>query len=364
MNLSEIFIRRPIATSLLMVAIALFGVIAFVALPVSDLPNVDFPTITVSASLPGADPAVMASSVATVLERQFTTIAGLDSMTSNSSNGNTSITMQFALDRDIDSAATDVQAAISAVTPLLPAGMPFPPSFRKTNPSDQPVMFMVFSSKTLPLRQLDDYAEVLIAPRLSMISGVAQVVITGQQKYAVRVQVDPDKLVSKRIGLNEVNTAIANSNPNLPTGTLFGPQQFYTVTTNAEMKNAGEFANLIVAWRQGAPVRLGEIADVVDSVEDTRQAAWLYTTDGEQLRTIQLNVMRQPGANDIAIADTIRRVMPELQAQMPPSVRLDVRGDRSRIIRQSFADTRFTLILTLALVIGVIFVFLRNPSAT
>ncbi len=363
MNLSEIFIRRPIATSLLMAAIALFGVVAYRTLPVSDLPSVDFPTLNVQANLPGADPTTMASSVATVLERQFTTIAGLDSMTSSSGTGQTQITLQFSLDRDIDSAAVDVQTAIAEVTPLLPPGMPTPPSFRKNNPADQPIMQLTITSPTLPMSQLDDYAENIIMPRVSIVNGVSQVNVQGSQKYAVRVQVDPDKLVAKRIGLNEVDAAIANWNPNLPTGTLFGPQQTYTITTNAELKNAAGFSNIVVSWRNGAPVRLGEIANVVDSVENTRQAAWMYNEAGQQ-RSIQLQVMRQPGANTIAVTDAIRQILPSLSQQIPPSANVRVRFDRSRNIRESFKDIQYTMLITLVLVIAVIFVFLRNTSAT
>ena len=362
MNLSEIFIRRPIATSLLMAAIALFGVVAYFTLAVSDLPTVDFPTLNVQANLPGADPATMASSVATVLERQFTTIAGLDSMVSSSSVGNTQVTLQFSLDRDIDSAAVDVETAIAEVLPLLPP-MPFPPSFKKQNPSDQPIMQLTLTSPTLPMSQLDDYAENLVMPRLSTIYGVSQVNVQGQSKYAVRVQVDPDKLVSKRIGLNEVNTAIANANPNLPTGTLFGPQQTYTITTNAELKNAAAFGNVIVAYRNGAAVRLNEIADVVDSVQETRSAAWMYTANTQQ-RSLQLQVLRQPGANTVAVTDAIRAVLPQLQSQIPPSATLGVKFDRAKTIRQSFQDIQITMLVTLLLVIAVIFLFLRNASAT
>ncbi len=363
MNLSEIFIRRPIATSLLMAAIALFGVVAYRTLPVSDLPSVDFPTLNVQANLPGADPATMASSVATVLERQFTTIAGLDSMTSSSGTGQTQITLQFSLDRDIDSAAVDVQTAIAEVTPLLPPGMPAPPSFKKNNPADQPIMQLTITSPTMAMSKLDDIAENVVMPRVSMVNGVSQVQVQGQQKYAVRVQVDPDKLVSKRIGLNEVDSAIANWNPNLPTGTLFGPKQTYTVTTNAELKSAAEFANVVVSYRNGAPVRLGEVADVLDSVQDTRQAAWMYNAAGQQ-RSIQLQVMRQPGANTIAVTDAIREALPKLAAQIPPSANVRVRFDRSRNIRESFTDIQWTMLITLVLVIGVIFAFLRNASAT
>ena len=348
MNFSEIFIRRPIATSLLMAAIALFGVLAYQTLPVSDLPSVDFPTINVQANLPGADPETMASSVATVLERQFTTIAGVDSMTSSSSTGGTQITLQFTLDRDLDGAASDVEVAIAAASPLLPPGLPFPPSMKKTNPSDQAIMQLTLQSDTLSMSQLDDYAEALITPRLSTIPGVAQVNVNGQQKYAVRVQVDPDKLVSKRIGLNEVNTAVAGWNPNLPTGALYGPNETYTVTTNAEMKNAAQFSNLIIAWQKGAPVRLGEVANVVDSVEDTHQAAWTYRGDSAQ-RAIQLQVMRQPGANVIAVADAVKAALPQLQSQIPLSAKLNVRFDRSKNIRDAFKDIQFTMGITYAI---------------
>ncbi|HEY4365341.1 MAG TPA: efflux RND transporter permease subunit [Bryobacteraceae bacterium] len=362
MNFSEIFIRRPIATSLLMAAIALFGVVAYRTLPVSDLPTVDFPTINVQANLAGADPATMASSVATVLERQFTTIAGLDSMVSSSSTGNTQVTLQFSLDRDIDSAAVDVQTAIAEVVPLLPA-MPFPPSFKKQNPSDSPIMQLTLTSPTLPMSQLDDYAETLVMPKLSTIPGVSQVNVQGQQKYAVRVQVDPDKLVSKRIGLNEVDAAIAQANPNLPTGSLFGPMQTFTIMTNAELKNAAQFANVVVAYRGGAPIRLGEVADVVDSVQDTRSAAWMYNAAGQQ-RSVQLQILRQPGANTVAVNDAIRAALPDLEKEMPPSAHLTVRFDRAKTIREGFKDIQTTMLITLVLVVGVIFLFLRNASAT
>ena len=267
MNLSEIFIRRPIATSLLMLAIALFGVVSYRALSVSDLPNVDFPTLQVNASLPGGDPATMASAVATPLERQFTSIAGLDSMTSSSSTGSSNITLQFDLSRDIDGAAVDVQTAIAEAMPLLPPGMPAPPSFHKSNPADWPIMMFAVSSKSLPLWTMDEYAETLIAQRISMVSGVAQVQVWGTQKYAVRVQVDPDKLNSKRIGINEIDTAINGWNVNLPTGTLYGPHTAYNVQANGQLMKAADYRPLVVAWRNGAPVRLEDVADVKDSVE-------------------------------------------------------------------------------------------------
>ncbi len=346
-----------------MAAIALFGIVAYRTLPVSDLPAVDYPTINVQASVPGADPATMASSVATVLERQFTTISGLDEMTSSSGTGNTQITLQFDLDRDIDSAATDVQTAISEVAPLLPAGMTSPPSFKKQNPTDQAVVNLILTSTTLPMSKLDELGQTLIAQRVSMVSGVAQVNVQGSQKYAVRVQMDPDKMVAKRIGLNEVDSAIQSWNPNLPTGTLFGPTQTYTVTTNAELKNAAGFKKIIVAWRRGAPVRLEDIADVLDSVEEYRNGSWLYS-NGEAERAITLQVQRQSGANTIEVTDKVMALLPTFEAQLPPSVHLRARGDRSKTIKEAFQDMETTMGITLLLVVLVIFIFLRNAQAT
>jgi hydrophobic/amphiphilic exporter-1 (mainly G- bacteria), HAE1 family len=346
-----------------MAAIALFGLVALRTLPVSDLPAVDYPTINVQASLPGADPATMASSVATVLERQFTTIAGLDEMTSSSGTGSTQITLQFDLDRDIDSAATDVQTAISEVAPLLPAGMPAPPSFKKQNPTDQAVVNLILTSQTQPMSKLDELGQTLIAQRVSMVSGVAQVNVQGSQKYAVRVQMDPDKLAAKKIGLNEVDNAIQSWNPNLPTGTLYGPSQTYTLKTNAELQNADGFKKVIVAWRNGAPVRLEDIADVLDSVEEYRNGSWLYTKESAE-RSIQLQVQRQPGANTIEVTDNVMKLLPTFEAQLPPSVHLRARGDRSKNIKEAFADMTTTMEVTLVLVVFVIFVFLRNGRAT
>src|SRR5437764_3594937 len=275
MNISEVFIPRPIATSLIMLAIAMFGVIAYRALPVSDLPQVDYPTLNVNASLPGADPGTMASAVASPLERQFTTIAGLDSMTSRSGSGNTNITLQFDLGRDIDSATVDVQTAIAAVMPLLPAGMPSAPSFRKNNPNDQPIMMLNLTSNTLPLPVLDDYAETMIAPRISMVNGVSQVQVQGAAKYAVRVQLDPDKLHAGRIGLNEVDQALQNWNVNLPTGQLFGSQSTYNIKAAGQLMNAAAFKPVVVTYRRGAPVRLDQVANVIDSVENVMSGSWL-----------------------------------------------------------------------------------------
>ena len=368
MNLSEIFIRRPIATSLLMLAIGMFGVIAYRALPVSDLPQVDYPTLNVNASLPGGDPGTMASSVASPLERQFTTIAGLDSMTSRSGSGSTNVTLQFDLDRDIDSATVDVQTAIAAVMPLLPAGMPSAPSFRKNNPNDQPIITINLTSNTLPLPVLDDYAETMIAPRLSMVNGVSQVQVMGAAKYAVRVQLDPEKLHAERIGINEVDQALTNWNVNLPTGQLFGPNSTYNIKAEGQLMNADAFKPVVVTYRKGAPVRLEQVANVVDSVENVFNGNWFYTKDPDGKpriqRSIMLQVMRQPGTNTIAVADAVRTLLPTFEKQLPPSAHLTPRQDRSRTIRKAFSDIQLTMLVTLVLVVGVIYLFLHNGSAT
>jgi hydrophobic/amphiphilic exporter-1 (mainly G- bacteria), HAE1 family len=364
MNISAVFIRRPIATSLLMLGIAGLGALAYRALPVSDLPNVDFPTLNVGAGLAGADPGTMASAVASPLERQFTTIAGLDEMTSSSSNGSSNVTLQFDLSRDIDSAAVDVETAISAVMPLLPAGMPSPPSFRKFNPSDSPIMFLGLTSTTIPMSELDDYAENMIAPRISMVSGVSQVQVYGAQKYAVRVQVDPDKLEAEKIGLNEVNVALQNWNVNLPTGQLYGRNRTFNIKASGQLMNADAFKPLVVAYRNGAPVRLSRIANVIDDVENNMNASWLYANHAGGQRAISLSVMRQPGSNTIEVTDAIRRLLPTFEARLPPSAHLTVRGDRSKNIREAFHDIQWTMLVTLALVVLVIFAFLHNASAT
>ena len=363
MYFSEVFIRRPIATSLLMAAIALFGVVAYRSLPVSDMPNVEMPTLQVQANLPGADPNTMASSVATVLERQFTAISGIDSMRSQSSTGQTSITLQFDLSRDIDGASVDVQTAIAEAVPLLPAGMPAPPSFKKQNPSDQPIFYLTLTSDAISLAQLDDYAETLIAPRISTVNGVSQVQVGGATKYAVRVQLDPDKLVGKKIGINEVSQAISNWNPNSPTGTMYGPRQAFTLKTNGELHDAAGFADIVISWRHGTPVRLSEVAKVVDSVENDMNAAWMYT-GGKMERAIQMQVMKQPGANTIEVSDAVKALFPSFQAQLPPSVHFATRGDRAKLIRDAFTDFQTTMGFTLLLVVIVIFAFLRSGRAT
>jgi HAE1 family hydrophobic/amphiphilic exporter-1 len=346
-------------TTLLMGGIVLFGAMAYKLLPVSDLPNVDFPTIQVQASLPGASPETMASSVATPLERQFSTISGLDSMTSTSSLGNTLITLQFSLERDLDAAAQDVQAAIASALRQLPPDMPFPPSYRKVNPADQPIMYLALTSPTLPLYLLDDYGETIIAQRISMVSGVAQVLVYGAQKYAVRVQLDPKALASKGIGIDEVAKAVSKANVNLPTGTLYGPQRAFTVQATGQLFEASAYRPIIVAYRAGKPVRLEELGRVLDSVENDKIAAWFVNQ-----RAIILAIQRQPGTNTVRVAKAIRELLPTFEAQLPASVSMHVLYDRSESIEESVRDVQFTLILALGLVVMVIFLFLRNLSAT
>src|SRR4051812_6768452 len=362
-NISEGFIRRPIATSLLMAAIAMFGIVAYRALPVSDLPTVDFPTIQVQAGLPGADPSTMASSVASPLERQFTSIAGVDSMISQSGTGSSQVTLQFDLARSMDSAAVDVQTAIAEAMPLLPAGMPSPPTFRKQNPADQDILQLALISNSVPMSVLDDFAETVVAPRLSMVNGVAKVEVWGQAKYAVRVQVDPDRLRGQQIGINEVDQALQNWNVNLPTGQLFGAHQTFNIKAAGQLNNAAQFKPIIVTYRQGKPVRLDQVANVVDSIEDTMNATWFYTREGGQ-RAINLALKRQPGVNTIEVTDAVLQLLPALNAQLPPSIHMLVRGDRSKTIRSAFKDIQWTMMITLLLVVGVIFLFLHNGSAT
>src|ERR1041385_8018128 len=363
MNFSETFIRRPIATSLLMAAIALFGMVAYRSLPVSDLPNVDFPTLLVTASLPGASPETMASAVATPLENHFSTIAGLEQMTSVNSLGSTQITLEFALSRSMDGAAVDVQAAITQSARLLPQGMPTPPTFTKVNPADQPIIYLALTSKLLPLWTLDEYAETRVAQRISMSSGVAQVQVLGQQKYAVHAQMDPHLLASHQVGINEVETALKNWNVNLPTGQITGPQRAFTLQASGQLMSAAAYRPLVVAYRNGAPVRLQDLGTIIDSVEDDKTASWFYTRDDEQ-RSIILGVQRQPGTNTIEVTDNIKRLLPLFMAELPPSVHMDILYDRSDTIRESYTDVKFTMVLTLVLVVAVIFLFLRNVSAT
>src|SRR5215467_12139270 len=346
-----------------MAAIALFGMVAYRSLPVSDLPNVDFPTLLVTAQLPGANPETMGASVATPLENQFSMIAGLDSMTSVNSLGSTQITLEFDLNRSLDGAAIDVQSAITQASRLLPQGMPTPPTFTKVNPADQPILYLVITSTTLPPWTLDEYAETRVAQRISMVSGVAQVQVLGSQKYAVHAQLDPHALASRQIGINEVETALRNWNVNVPAGTLIGPHKSFTLQATGQLMNADQYKDMVVTYRNGAPVRLQELGTVIDGVEDQRTASWFYTPDGEQ-RAITLGIQRQPGTNTIAVADAVKALLPQFQAELPASVHMSVLYDRSDTIRESYRDVQFTMLLTLALVILVIFVFLRNVWAT
>ncbi|MGA8443296.1 MAG: efflux RND transporter permease subunit, partial [Candidatus Sulfotelmatobacter sp.] len=346
-------------TSLVMLAILLFGILGYRDLAVSDLPNVDFPTIQVSAGLPGASPETMASSVATPLEKQFTTIAGLDSMTSTSSLGSIEITLQFNLSRNIDSAALDVQSAISAAVNQLPPNLPSPPTFRKVNPADQAIFLLAVTSPTLPLYEVDKYAENLLAEQISMVPGVAEVNVSGSAKYAVRVQLNPEALASRQIGINEVEQAIQNANVNMPMGTLNGAHKAYNVESNGQLSDAMVYRPLIVAYRNGAPVRLDQIATVNDGIQDLYVADWINNVPG-----IMLAVQRQPGTNTIEIVNNIRQLIPHFYAVVPPSINLSVEYDHSVPIRDSVNDVKFTLLLAILLVILVIFLFLRNASAT
>jgi HAE1 family hydrophobic/amphiphilic exporter-1 len=346
-------------TTLVMAAILLAGIIGYNLLPVSDLPNVDFPTIMVSAQLPGASPETMASAVATPLERQFSTISGLDSMTSTNALGNTLITLQFTLDKPLDSAALDVQTMITKSSPMLPHNMPAPPSFQKVNPADQPVIYMALSSPTLPLSTVNEFADTLIAQRVSMLPGVAQVQIMGSQKYAVRIQLDPYALASRGIGIDEVYNAVGAGNVLLPTGTLYGKNKAFTIDTQGQLYNASYFNPLIVAYRKGSPVRIQDIGMAKDDVQDNKQAGWFCGA-----RAIILAVQRQPGTNTINVVKSVKELLPAFRKQMPASVKLDILFDRSISIRNSVYDVKFTLTLAVILVIMVIFLFLRNLSAT
>ncbi|MGH9441335.1 MAG: efflux RND transporter permease subunit, partial [Thermoanaerobaculia bacterium] len=359
MNIAELFIKRPVMTTLVMVGILLFGIMGYRLLPVSDLPNVDFPTIQVSASLPGANPETMASAIATPLEKQFTTIAGLDNMNSTSSQGTTQITLQFNLSRNLDGAAQDVQAMIAAAAGQLPPEMPTPPSYQKVNPADSPIVYLALTSATLPLSQLDEYGETFMAQRISTIPGVAQVLVYGPQKYAVRIQLDPNALATRGIGIDEVADAVRNANVNLPTGTLYGPSSAFTVQATGQLNDAAAYRPILVSYKNGAPVRLDQVGRVIDSVEADKSAAWF---NGD--RSISLAIQRQPGTNTVEVAGAIRRLLPTFEKELPPAAKLHVLFDRSVSIRASVGDVKFTLFLTLCLVVLVIFVFLRNVSAT
>ncbi len=358
MNFTELFIRRPVMTTLVMAGILIFGLVAYRQLPVSDLPAVDYPTISVSASLSGASPETMASSVATPLEKQFSTIPGVETMTSTSTQGSSQISLQFALSRDIDAAAQDVQAAISQAQRQLPRDV-LPPSFRKVDPSSSPILYYALRTTTLPLPQLNEYAETFLAQRLSTVEGVAQVQVYGSMKYAVRIQIDPQELASRKIGIDEVSTAVENGNVNLPTGILWGTDKAYSVESQGQLNNAADFGALIVTYRDGAPVRLRDLGRVIDSIQDTKRASWF---NGQ--RSVVLAVQRQPGTNTVAVAERVKAEVEQLRPQIPPAIDIATLNDRSLTVKASVSDVKFTLFLALCLVVMVIFLFLRNLRAT
>jgi HAE1 family hydrophobic/amphiphilic exporter-1 len=365
MSIPERFIQRPIATTLVMMAILLFGIASYRVLPVSDLPNVDYPTISVNANLPGANPDTMAAAVALPLEKQFSNIAGLDSMVSSNRVGSTSIILQFSLDRNLDGAAEDVQAAISQAARQLPPNMPAPPSYARQNPADYPVLFIVLTSDTLKLSAVDEYAETMIAPTVSTVNGVALVQIFGQFKYSPHIQLDPQALATRRIGIDDVQSALTSGNVNLPTGTLWGSQRAPTVQTQGQLFTAADYSKLIVTYRNGSPVRLSDLGRVIDSVQNDKQLSYFYDANSPRgTIAIPMVVFKQPGTNAVQVVDGIKAMLPRLQAALPPSVNMRVLFDRSLTIRDSVNDVKFTLELALFLVIMVIFLFLRNISAT
>jgi HAE1 family hydrophobic/amphiphilic exporter-1 len=357
-NIPELFIRRPVMTTLVTFGVLFFGAIGYTKLSVSDLPNVDYPSVSVSASLPGASPETMASAVATPLEKQFTTIAGLDAMTSSSGQGSTNITLTFALDRNIDAAAQDVQSAIAKTLRSLPTGI-IPPSYQKVNPADRPILFLALTSPMLPLQTLDEYAEGFLAQRLSMVKGVAQVQVYGSQKYAVRVRLDPQALAARGIPISDVSAAIQSANVNLPTGVLWGPNKTATVQASGQLQNAKAFGDVIVDYRNGSPVRLRDLGDVLDDVQNNKVASWY-----KGQRAIALAVQRQPGTNTVEVANDVKALLERLRGQLPASVEIHPLNDRSISIQRSVTDVQSTLLLTLALVVMVIFLFLRNLPAT
>lgn len=359
MNISRIFIERPIATSVLFVGIMFFGWLGFTTLPVNDLPNVDFPTISVTARLPGASPEVMGNTVALPLEREFSRIAGVDEMTSSSSSGNTRITLTFSLSRDIDSATQDVQTAISQAIRRLPSEMPEPPTLRKLNPADAPVLILGVSSKQVPMSKLDEFADANIAQRFSTISGVAQVQVFGSQKYAVRIFVDPNALSRRGLGIEKVVTAIQGANSNIPSGALQGTARTYTVKSQGKLQNAEDFNPLIIAYKDGMPVRLSDIGRAVDSVENEKIRSWF---NGD--RALIMAIYRQPGSNTVEVVSKLKDMLPDIRKEMPAGANLEVLVDRSEFIRDSIHEVNFTLVLSILLVVGVILVFLRNLRAT
>jgi hydrophobic/amphiphilic exporter-1 (mainly G- bacteria), HAE1 family len=359
MNISGLFIRRPVTTTLVMVGILIFGVLGYKSLPVSDLPTVDFPTITVNANLPGAGPETMASGVATPLEKNFSTIAGLDSMSSTSSLGRTQITLQFTLSRNVDAAAQDVQAMIARSARDLPPNMPSPPSYRKVNPANNSILLLALTSPTLPLSTVDEFAQTILAQRISMVNGVAQVDVIGSQKYAVRIQLDPNQLAARQVGIDDVVAAVLRGNVDLPVGTLNAPTRAYTLVSDAQLTNAEGYRPMVVTYRNGGAVRIQDIGTAIDSVENTRVGSWF---NGK--KAVILGIQRQPGANVVEVVDAVKDILPGLRAQIPQSIALEVFFDRTQSIRESVHDVQLTMIGTVILVILVIFLFLRNVSAT
>ena len=359
MSISEPFIRRPIATSLLMLGILVFGIGAYGLLPVAALPKVDFPTIVVSVNYPGASPDTMASAIATPLEQQFAAIPSLEQMTSTSGTGSLSITLQFDLERNIDAAAQDVQTAINAATGVLPKDLPNPPTYRKTNPADRPVLIYAVYSNALPIYKVDDYAYTILAQKLSTVKGVSESRIFGQRPYAVRIQINPVALAARGIGLEEVRNALVTTTVNRPKGNIVGPDQVVTLDTNDQLFNAESYREVIVAYRNGAPVRLKDVADVLDSVQNQRIGAWYFETPAEGLA-----IQRQAGANTIELVDTIKSIIPRLEESIPPSIKVELVSDRSLVIRAAVHEVQFTMMLTIGLVVIVIFLFLRTLWAT
>src|SRR4051812_498437 len=358
MNFTSVFIKRPVMTTLLMMAILVFGIVSYRKLTVSDLPAVDYPTISVNASLPGASPETMAATVATPLEKAFSAIAGIDNITSSSGLGNTSVTLQFSPDRDIDAAAQDVNAAISGALAFLPSTI-IPPSYRKQNPAASPILFFALTSNAMTLTALDEVAETTVAQRLSMVEGVSQVSVFGSAKYAVRVDLDPAQLTARGLSVSDVATAVRSNNVILPTGVLYGKDKTLTIQATGQLADASQFRSMVVANRNGAPIHLGDLGRVYDGIQNTRNAGW-YNGD----RAIVLAVMRQPGTNTVTVATAVKQALEELRPSLPPSVSVVTRYDRSEDIRASVHDVKVTLIVALVLVVMVIFVFLRNVTAT
>ena len=359
MGISELCIRRPVLTTLITVTIVVLGMFAYRLLPVAALPRVDFPTISITATLPGASPETMAASVASPIERQLSTISGISSMTSSSSLGTTQITVQFDLNRDIDGAALDVQTALTIAQRRLPVEMTTPPSFRKVNPGDFPVLFISLMSSTLPLSKVNEYGDTVLAQQISQLTGVAQVLIYGAQKFAVRVQVDPEAAAARGLSLDDVRTAVARANSSVPVGTITGPQQNVTLQATGQLEKAADYRDVVVAWRNGVPVKLNEVARIIDSVENDKIATWFNDT-----RAITLAIQRQPGANTVEVVDLVRAKIPSFRAQIPASIEMQVQMDRSVSIRASLFDVQETLAIAIGLVIMVIFLFLRSASAT